>query len=359
MPRIAFSFPISDEALFYAHYDILTQRPTSNFFSTPTDYYFWPVRSNPTINNPDLRPEKTIDYELGFQQKLSASSSINLSAFYREVRDQIQSYRFTGAYPKTYYSWNNLDFGTIKGLTITYDLRRTSNARLRASYTLQFADGTGSDPNTAAAFIRSGQPNLRTLNPLDIDQRHRVNISLDYRWGEGNEYNGPVTSKTSKKTDKTKKIYWLENTGFNLTMFGGSGTPYTRSATIYPSLISAAGRVIKGSINGSRLPWQFRIDMRIDRDFGFTMGKGDKAKSAYLNVYFQILNVLNSKNVMGVYAATGNPDDDGYLSAAEWQTQIEQQLNAESYRDIYSMAVANPYNYSSPRQIRFGISFNF
>ncbi len=28
MPRIAFSFPISDEAVFFAHYDVLTQRPT-------------------------------------------------------------------------------------------------------------------------------------------------------------------------------------------------------------------------------------------------------------------------------------------------------------------------------------------
>ncbi|MDD5695028.1 MAG: carboxypeptidase-like regulatory domain-containing protein [Bacteroidales bacterium] len=91
MPRIAFSFPISDEALFYAHYDILTQRPTSNFFSSPTDYYFWEVRGNPTINNPDLRPEKTIDYELGFQQKLGPTSSLNLSAFYREVRDKIRA----------------------------------------------------------------------------------------------------------------------------------------------------------------------------------------------------------------------------------------------------------------------------
>jgi hypothetical protein len=76
-------------------------------------------------------------------------------------------------------------------------------------------------------------------------------------------------------------------------------------------------------------------------------------------VYFQILNVLNSKNVMAVYSATGNPDDDGYLSAAEWQTQINQQLNPESYRDLYSIAVANPFNYSTPRLIRFGVSFNF
>jgi hypothetical protein len=357
MPRIAFSFPISDEALFYAHYDILTQRPTANFYTTPTSYYFWPITSNPTINNANLKPEKTIDYELGFQQALNASSAINISAFYREVRDQIQSYRFTGAYPKTYYSYNNIDFGTVKGLTVSYDLRRTQNARLRASYTLQFAEGTGSDPNTSLALIQSKQPNLRTLNPLDFDQRHAIKLSLDYRWSEGKDYNGPVTTK--KKGDKTKNIYWLENTGFNLTMYGGSGTPYTRSSTIYPSLISGSGRLIKGSLNGSRLPWQFRLDLRVDRDFSISKGKGENATTTYLNVYFQILNLLNSRNVLFVYSATGNPNDDGYLAAAEWQTQINQQLNPESYREMYSVALDNPGNYSIPRMIRFGLSFNF
>jgi len=357
MPRIAFSFPISDEALFFAHYDILTQRPTSNYFITPLSYLFWPIINNPTFNNPNLRPEKTIDYEIGFQQVLSPSSAINISAFYREVRDQIQFYRFTGAYPKTYYSYNNIDFGTIKGLTIQYDLRRTLNARLRAAYTLQFADGTGSNATTQQALIQSKQPNLRTLNPLDIDRRHAINISLDYRWGEGKDYNGPVT--TRNKGERTKTIYWLENTGFNLTVFGGSGTPYTKSSTIYPSLISNSGRLIKGSLNGSRLPWQFRLDLRVDREFGITMGKGEKSKTSYLDVYFQILNLLNSRNVLNVYAATGNPNDDGYLAAAEWQTQINQQLDPQSYRDMYSIALDNPGNYSIPRMIRFGLSFNF
>ena len=359
MPRIAFSFPISDEALFYAHYDVLTQRPTSNFLSLPTNYYFWEVRGNPTINNPNLKPEKTIDYEIGFQQKLGPTSSLNLSTFYREVRDKIQFFRYTAAYPSTYYSYNNIDFGTVKGVTVSYDLRRTGNVRVRASYTLQFADGTGSNSNTQAALVRSGQPNLRTLNPLNFDQRHRVQMTLDYRWGEGGEdYNGPVSNRSVKGTDKTKQLYWLQNTGFSLTMFGGSGTPYTASSEIYPALINNAS-VIEGSINGSRLPWQFRLDLRVDRDIKLAVGKGEKARSVYMNVFFQILNLLDSKNIMGVYPATGNPDDDGYLAADEWQTQINQQLDPQAYRDLYTIALDQPGNYSLPRRIRFGLIFNF
>ena len=62
---------------------------------------------------------------------------------------------------------------------------------------------------------------------------------------------------------------------------------------------------------------------------------------------------------MGVYAATGNPNDDGYLSAPEWQREINSQRDPVAYRDLYSLYVDSPGNYSQPRQIRFGVIFNF
>jgi outer membrane receptor protein involved in Fe transport len=349
MPRISFSFPISDEALFYAHYDVITQRPKQNAVFNPISYLFWETEGNPTIANPDLKPEKNVNYELGFQQKLSNSSSINISAFYIESRDQIQAFRYTGAYPKTYYSYNNIDFGTVKGFTVAYDLRRTGNVRIRANYTLQFANGTGSNPETSAGLIRSGQPNLRNLIPLDADQRHAIQMNIDFRYGEGTDYNGPTIGV----------VQVLKNTGFNITMNGGSGTPYTRSSKI-SSLVSPV-TIIQGSINGSRLPWSFRMDGRLDRDITLSSGKDSKGnkKDYYLNVYLQVLNILNSRNIMSVYAATGNPDDDGYLAAAEYQSQINAQLDTQSYIDMYSIRVNSPYNYSSPRMIRVGIGLNF
>ncbi len=361
MPRIAFSFPISDEALFFAHYDVLKQRPRGNARLNPMDYYFMQSSGGGTTfyDNPNLKPEQTIDYELGFQQKLGATSSLILSAFYREVRDQIQAYRFTGAYPKTYYSFNNIDFGTIKGVTLTYDLRRTKNIRLKASYTLQFAEGTGSDASFAQSLIISGQPNLRTLIPFNYDRRHAFNIMLDYRFGEGKNYSGPTTTKKSKDgSDKVKTIQWLKNTGVNFTLNGGSGTPYTKSSRIYPSLTNN-GRIIQGSINGARKPAMFRVDMRLDKDIVLNLGKGENKKKTYLNVYLQVLNLFNTMNILNVYAATGNPDDDGYLEADEWQTVINNKTDSEAYRNMYRMRLYSPYNYSAPRQIRLGLEFNF
>ena len=360
-PRISFSFPISDQANFFAHYDILTSRPTNGNRLDMINYFFINQVGTKVINNPNLRPERTTDYELGFQQVLSPSSSIKFSAYYREFRDQIQAFRYTSAYPVSYISYNNIDFGTTKGMTIMYDLRRTNNLWMTVSYTLQFASATGSSASSGINLVRSGQPNLRTLSPTNQDRNHQISIVMDYRFGgHGRKYNGPTWSRKEKGTNKVKVVKLLANTGFNATFSGGSGRPYSRQSNVTSALLGGGAPVLDGSINGSRLPWQFRMDMKIDKDIYIKRKDGAKNKNPhYLNVYFQILNVLNTQNVMSVYRYTGNPDDDGYLTAAEHQAAINSYNDTQSFRDLYSTRINNPYNYSLPRRIRFGVIFSF
>ena len=347
MPRVAFSFNISDEAVFFAHYDILTQRPTSSNRFSPIDYLF--IRSrNALISNPDLKPEKTIDYELGFQQVLSPTSSLKITAFYKEMRDMIQVRNYTGAYPRPYRAFGNLDFGTVKGLTLAYDLRRSGNIRLNASYTLQFADGTGSTTQTALALINAGLPNLRTIAPFNYDQRHRIVANVDYRYGAGAEYNGPMLGE----------VQLLANTGVNLIANLGSGTPYT--ASVIPTPVTGEiSPSTEGSINGSRLPWQFNLDMNLDKNWALTFGEGEDAKEFNLNVYFWVSNLLNTRNINSVYRFTGVADDDGYLAAAQYQPLINSQVDPSSFRNYYSMYVENPFNLGLPRTVRLGVKFDF
>ena len=178
MPRIAFSFPISDMAGFFAHYDIFTSRPPGvgyNIFS-PTQYLFINSNIGSVISNPALKPVQTTDYELGFTQALNEkkTTALTLSAFYRAPKNEIETYRFLDAYPVSYLAYNNIDFGTIKGLTIAYTLSRVGDFKMRASYTLQFATGTGSGPNSGYNLANSGNPNLQIPIPLDFDQRHNI-----------------------------------------------------------------------------------------------------------------------------------------------------------------------------------------
>ena len=350
MPRISFSFPISDEALFFAHYDVLTQRPTSAYYCSPLYYYRFTDLSG-TVANPNLKPSQTIEYELGFTQKVTNTSSMTISAYYHELRNMIQMYRFNGAFPKAYNSYSNLDFGTVKGLTASYDMRRTKNARIRASYTLQYADMTGSSTSTASALIAAGVPNLRSTFPTNADRRHSFNLTLDYRYSSGKDYDGPTI----------KGVQFLSNTGFALQVNGGSGTPFTAARNV-SSPISGGNNLLQGTYNGSRIPASFRFDLRVDKDFDFTIGgkeEGKKGRDAFVNVYLQVLNLLNSKNIVGVYNATGNPDDDGYLSAPQWASEINSMIDPQAYIQMYELYVNSGGNYSMPRHIRVGLSFNF
>ncbi|MDI9341255.1 MAG: TonB-dependent receptor [Sediminibacterium sp.] len=355
MPRVAFSFPISDVANFFAHYDVLTVRPEGNVLNL-IDYY---QMGNITglIANPNLKPQRTVDYELGFSQVLNErkNAALTINAFYREMRDMVQQRSIVGAYPKTYVTYDNYDFGTVKGLAFTFDLRRSGGSRINANYQLQFAEGSGSNANSGANLASSGQPNLRILQPLDYDQRHTITLVYDYRFGSGKDYKGP---KFKKKNGNDFEV--LKNIGFNFNLQVGSGTPYTRRS--FPVAFGSNQRAnIEGQINGSYKPWNIRTSLRVDKNFELTWGKkdGENRKTANLNVYLQVLNLLNRKNILDVYSFTGNPDDDGYLASDQAVQAIKNLPSPTSYQDLYAIRVNQPGNYSNPRVIRIGLLFDF
>jgi len=362
MPRVAFSFPISDMANFFAHYDVLTQRPPSRLRMNIFDYYFMDINTGGVLNNPNLKPEKTIDYELGFTQVLNEqqNSALTLSAFYRELRNMIQITRFSYAYPVSYTSYGNIDFGTVTGFSVAYDLRRTNNVTLNANYTLSFANGTGSSDADAQNIIsNSTQPNLRNTVPLSFDQRHNIVANVDYSYGDGKDYNGPKLNG--------KKIF--ANAGANLTFRATSGTPYSRQGNISQEASIGASKisVLSGSLNGSRLPFQYRFDLRVQKSFPITFkkasGEGEEAeksgKKGNLNIYLQVLNLLNAKNIIDVYRATGNPSDDGFLTDAASNSVINSFPSPQAFIDQYSIKVNNPNNYSLPRRMRIGVTLDF
>jgi hypothetical protein len=158
LPRLAFSFPISEDANFFAHYDVLVQRPPSNWQVTPLNYVYFYTPGRTPGNNANLLPERVVDYEVGFQQRLNQNSAIKFSAYYREQRAMIQS-RLIQYVPVIgrYETYGNQDFGTVKGFTWQYDLRRTLNTEIRLAYTLQFADATGSGADSQTWFDPPGQ----------------------------------------------------------------------------------------------------------------------------------------------------------------------------------------------------------
>lgn len=354
-PRIKFAFPISEEALFYGNYDVVAQQPSLN--SPTADDYYYLVERQAGIQNGNLKMEKGINYSLGYQQRLSKSSSLTIEASYRERRDMVQLQQFTLAYPVTYTSTGNRDFSSTKAMTVRFDFRRSGPFKLNIDYTLQFAEGTGSSNQSQAALLASGQPNLRTVFPLDVDSRHIFNTRIDYRYENDNK--GP----------KIGKIYPLKDAGINLILRTRSGEPYTRTALATPIVGGDFNSTpITGTVMGSRLPWNTELSLRVDKAIRVmnVKAKANKegtvirnAKPIFVNLYCLINNVLNTKNTLNVYRYTGSGEDDGYLESPQGVQALGKQQNPESFETIYRMRMMNPDNFNNPRRIYFGLTFDF
>jgi len=353
MPRLAFSFPISEDAGFFAHYDVLYQRPPSNSFASALDYYFFEdiSRTNAgggALDNPNLKPVRTVDYEVGFQQKVSETMAMKFSAYYKEMKDLIQQRVLANvASPlNSYKLFDNLDFGTVKGFSFSLDKRRTNNLELNATYTLQFADGSGSDANSSNGINNRGP--IRNLIPLSFDERHRITAVIDYRYGSGKAYNGP----------KIGSVNIFEDFGINLTTFLVSGQPYTRNTT--PQSLGGSG--FAGSINGARLPWNFTADLNIQKRFPVTLSK-TSTKKLWFNAYFRVQNVFNTKNVIDVYKYSNDADNDGFLQSSFGEDRIRGVVDTgrdvEAFLDAYSWRLLAPGNYTLPRRMYVGIIMDF
>ena len=98
------------------------------------------------------------------------------------------------------------------------------------------------------------------------------------------------------------------------------------------------------------------MSAKINKEFEI---KWSDKKSSFVNVYLQVQNLLNAENVISVYRATGNPEDDGYLTASASQNAINAQNAPEAFRTLYTMKVNNTSNYALPRMFRAGLSIEF
>ena len=281
MPRLQFAFNITDKAQFFAHYDILSQRPQDRNQLNLAEYYYF-TEYSVVKNNPNLKPIRKTDYEFGFKQQVASFAAITLSAFYQETRNLIQLRKIQYAFPADYTTYDNIDFRSSKGFRLLIDMRRIQNFQFNANYTLQFVEGTGSDDNSQSNLISANQPNFRSVYPLSSDARHQIKLTIDYRFDRF-KYTGPVVMG--------KKI--LADFGINIGLNLRSGTPMRQSATVSDdaSISGTSGRQRTLSLS-SRLPWYTRVDLRVNKDFTFKISKKSKYKLQCNSCVWQFIVLL-------------------------------------------------------------------
>ena len=348
MPRIGVSFPVTDRAVFFASYNVTSQRPSESAFTTFRSYEEITTQNSRT-SNPKLKPERTVQYELGFRQRLGATTALTISGFYRTQENKISNRRLIGGFP-SYGTYLNADFTTTKGIEFGFDLRRTRNLSATANYTLAFAQGTGSDAGATSVIVWRGSVFPNTIAPADFDQRHTLNASVDYRFGEDE---GPAIGGSRL----------LQNMGLNILARYGSGMSYTALGGSDFSVNDSFTADAIGSVNSARLPSTSRIDVRLDRRFQV----GNSSLTAYLIVQ----NLFDTQNVLAVFRATGLPNTDGYLATTGGSGYLATQPDPASAAFLYNTYIGGPVNvgsrhtsasslmYSRPRRFRLGFALNF
>jgi TonB dependent receptor/Carboxypeptidase regulatory-like domain len=336
MPRIGVSFPITDKALFFARYGVVSQRPSQNSFISLMGYYDVVAGgASARINNPNLKPQRAIEYELGYKQTITDKQAVTVSGFIRQLKDLIALRDNLDAFPVGYTTYKNVDFAYVKGIEARYDMRRTKNLALNVNYTLSYADGTGSDATTMTtiAWLSGFYPNF--VSRTDFDQRHKLNASADYRFGK----DGPKV---------------LNGFGVNLLYTFGTGFAYTGRTKAY-ELGSTSGRTIQpeAEINNRELPSQQRLDLKIDRTFAVSASK--------ITAFLEVNNLLNTRNVRGVNFFTGLADEDAWFNTEDGLGRISNSQNGGNYayEQQYLNQVNTRDNYSIPRQMRLGLRLTF
>ncbi|HEX9749751.1 MAG TPA: TonB-dependent receptor [candidate division Zixibacteria bacterium] len=344
-PRLGVAFPISDVSVFHASYGRFMQRPDLMNLYVSYEFLEYQVQNGKyyfPFGNPNLRPERTIAYEVGWTRQLGDNTSLDVTAYYKDVGDLTQVVN-QPAQPFSFASYRNTDFGTIKGLELTFDMRRASNIALHFSYTMAHATGTGSDPNSQSniAWTQAQPPTV--ASPLDYDQRHKfVGIfDLRSRPGEGPSLGG---------------WHFLENAGLNVTMQTGSGFPYTPQA-VSNEVTEAATRIDPiGGINSRYAEWTMQVDLKATRGLRF----------GGLNTELElvVINLFDRDNVRDVFASTGLPNSTGWLQTEDGQDFIDAYDDAHDSSGLtgeekYRLRENDPTNYGVPRQIRAGMRIYF
>jgi outer membrane receptor protein involved in Fe transport len=347
-PRIGFSFPVTDRTVFHAEYGkFIAQGPLNDLYDFTTSVgRFLAGGFARNYPNPNLKPERTTDYQIGFRQQVGDVSAFDISFFYKETKDLIvirQIYTDPGATHSPYIGRVNGDFGTVRGLTLRYDIRRIERISLNASYTLQSALATGSTSGTHFNIAwqdvsgPDGTPYFPVIPaPTDFDREHFGNINLDYRFAEND---GPMLFDS--------RI--LERAGANFLFNFSSGRRYTKnqvSSVLFPT----NAPVPYETINASTAPWNFQLDLRVNKVFTLVRGVD-------LDLYVWVVNLLNTKNITNIYTATGLPDNDGFFSTANGKLYADQQ--GADAKKLYNYIVDDENNYGTPRIIRLGARLTF
>ncbi|MFQ6608103.1 MAG: TonB-dependent receptor domain-containing protein [Fidelibacterota bacterium] len=316
-PRFGLAYPISDKGVMHASYGHFFQVPRFEVLYTNPEFTINPEGGRANVlnfpfGNAELKPQKTVAYEVGIQQQITADVRIEATAYYKDIRNLLGTEIHTIATGENhagidYGRYINRDYGQVRGFTLMLEKRLIMGIGASIDYTYQVARGNASDPKAVLIDNQSDPPieSEKQLVFLDWDQTHTLNAQISLQ----------PASKTV------------------VTMVGryGSGMPYTPSVDKTRAVIE----------NSDRKPQQLIFDLFARKEISFP---GVSVKLV-LKIY-NLFDRLNERNVYG---------DSGRATYTEELNRPGEVQGWNTKEEFFT----RPDWYSPPRQILLGLSVDF
>ncbi len=327
-PRVSLSFPITSEGVIRFSYGIFYQNPTFRRIYANPNFETLNFQFTPSFGNANLKPQRSIQYEMGLQQQFTDDLKIDLTIFYKDVNDLIENRRVIAgevAFTKEFNVITNVSYASVKGFTVALLKRRSPGGIFSATldYTFQVGEGAFDDPLALAVNSRTGRQNPQQLVPLDFDRTHVLNGTITFSSAD----NWQVSAIGSVQ----------------------SGTPYT------PSLPSSV-QAVDFEINSDRRPWLTNVDLKIQKFF--------RVGTSRLSLFMQVQNLLDTVQERFIWTDTGRS-----------LTSLQETFNPTRFNQVLNAIDRSPENFfdrrfienyyqredflGPPREIRWGMTLDF
>ncbi|NBV31064.1 MAG: TonB-dependent receptor [Bacteroidetes bacterium] len=308
-PRLGVAFPISETGVMRFSAGLFFQTPQLNLLYTNNEFDRPQGAGAYTIGNANLEPERTLHFEVGLQQGLTESMGMDLTVFSKDIRELSGQTAVRGSIGVPVGRLENIDYGTVKGITLSLFERGRGQFSWTIDYTLQFASGSASNPAERFNRFVTNSEEIISINRLNWDRRNVLNNS----------------------------VTWNSNFGLTLSAINSlqSGSPYTSERNNITSLTP----------NNEDTPTWFNSDLR-------AYYKPPRLKPD-IEFFLQVNNVFDTAPHFGIYVDTG---------LANESTELQRLLNSgtvpgglNSLQEYY----LDQSRRGAPRSVKVGLSYKF
>ncbi|MFT7824272.1 MAG: TonB-dependent receptor [Sulfurimonas sp.] len=227
--RIGANYQVSDASTIYLNYSTGFRAPTvSQLYAG--DVSTW----GDTINNPDLDPEQSDNYEIGFRTK-QYGIGYDISLFQIDRKDFIM--KTSGNYGDTATTdmWDNIGGARHRGLELAVNGGITQSLSFNLAYT--YLDATYTDYDNFGMTMGSGwSASVVTAdvtgNDIPRTPKHQLNVITDYQATDHLKFTAEVNAKSKYYADDLNELeigghatlnlgvdYMMKVGGYDLGMF--------------------------------------------------------------------------------------------------------------------------------------------